>query len=67
MNVLKDKCVEYFIEKRLYLDEKALKNKKQQETLSVENTNVKVDLDKYHTFIIASVLIYLVLAFILLR
>ena len=67
MNVLKDKCVAYFIEKRLFLDEKELENRKQQEILSFENTKVKVDLDKYHTLIVASVLIYVVLVFTLLR
>ena len=68
MNIVKDKCVAYFIEKRLLLDAKEFDGQKQQAAHSiVENTKVKVNLDKYHSLIVVSVLIYIVLVFTLLR
>jgi len=67
MSILKDKHVEYFIEKRLFLDAKEDDRNKQQEVLSLEKTKAKIDLDKYHIIIVIGVLVYLVLAFSLLR
>jgi hypothetical protein len=60
MNILKDKCVACFIEKRLFLDAKGKDDNREQETLSVK---ARVDLDKYHTLIVISVLVYVILAF----
>jgi len=69
MNVLKDKCVAYFIEKRLLLDRIEMEEQKKRELLNNNmgvSGEIGINLEKYH-YIVFGVILYMVLLFSIVR
>ena len=70
MNIEKNRCIEYFINQRLLLDEKLFRVRKKKEYANnnLEKINkIRINMDKYNNHIILGVIIYMVLTFSLVR
>ncbi len=70
MDIIKDKCVNYFISKRIVLDDEERFESKKRELLQNDldkGSEVGVNIDKYNNMIIFGVIIYMILAFTLTR
>lgn len=70
MNVLNNKCAEYFIQKRLLLDVKKFEREKKEELLNDHmrsNSKIGINLEKYHYIIVLGVFIYIIVAFVFIR
>jgi len=70
MNVLKYKCVAYFIEKRLLLDRIEMEEQKKRELLNNNmgvSGEIGINLEKYHYIIVFGVILYMVLLFSIVR
>ena len=70
MNVINDKCVEYFIEKRVLLESQEIEEREKQDLLnnhSELNVDIGIDVDKYHNMIIFGLVIYFIVLFSIVR
>ena len=70
MNVIKNKCVEYFIQKRVLLGTQEIEERKKQDLInnhSELNADIGINVDKYHNVIVFGLIIYFIVLFSMVR